>query len=433
MSVLTYNGIKLPYGNTTSFTQEAVYEESRTDRILTKFDIQVQAVINYQYLKFIAPQYEGATSSPASIMAAIRTDLLEPRNNLSMIFNGTELIPQPVEGLAGTVDAKNGPQPQSCRIFRLTNTTFLIVYHIVAHYWEYNRITENSGNPNTITIVNTRGNGVLYNRWTESVDINNANYSRRIREGIYSIRSDNGEGQIADQFRDQMAVLGVPNGFLREGSHYSVSPDGLTIRYRVVDIEVFKAPPAPAFRAKGTYRESRGRGGVPRTADVYIRLEGDKYTPQNDLLESAISIASRKLAIGAASDFAVQNAGAVAVGAYIIQSAQAAVQLWENVVEVSMTVLFANKKTTVQNINAFDTTGITYVPGVDDTEDFVPEMQSRGTAGIVLQAAAYYDPSLTEAVLNSVTGQMVNGDGGDPLPEVGTVGLEGEPTIPPPE
>ena len=41
MSILSYNGVTLPYAYTTVFNQEAVGDSSNTDWMITRFDINV--------------------------------------------------------------------------------------------------------------------------------------------------------------------------------------------------------------------------------------------------------------------------------------------------------------------------------------------------------------------------------------------------------
>ena len=56
MSQLTYNGITLPYGNTSSFVQKNVYDpEAQTDWCLTEYAISSQGMINSNYLAVLAP------------------------------------------------------------------------------------------------------------------------------------------------------------------------------------------------------------------------------------------------------------------------------------------------------------------------------------------------------------------------------------------
>ncbi len=209
----------LAYPNTLDFNETPVRDpQGDTDWCLTRYDIKMQSVINIA----------------AEVMAAIRYRLKLHRKTLSVKFNGREYIPQVQRGNTGTVDAQNGPKPQVCQFFQLTNTTWLLNYHIIAHYWQnphgtgINAITT-LGNYND----NNVGSDVIYNRWSESVEIVN-NFTTRVREGQYAIRSDNLGEQQADELRSRMAVVSVPFGFLRRSSNYKVSDNGLAIQYRVV-------------------------------------------------------------------------------------------------------------------------------------------------------------------------------------------------------
>lgn len=403
MSDFMYNSVVLPYPRCLDFRQDAVFEESNTDRILTRIDVTVQSTINANYMSFVCPDLVvgGAptTDQAAEIMNVIRSRLLKPRKALSYTFASRQLIPQRA-GVNGDVDAKNGPQPQSCTILELNNVTFLVTYRVVAHYWENIGVNAQL-NPAT---VNRAGNPVLYNRWSETVDIDSTDFSRVIREGTYAIRSDNDRGLIADRFRETMAQLGVPSGCLREASSYSVTPDGLAIRYRVVDKEVFKLPPQPAFEADGEYTESASRSFAKRFGDVRVRLRGAKTTSQAILLNTAVAVCASKLNINGPS--AVMEGGSLTVDMY------------NNLVEVRMRAQFKSNKERFKDWSGLRFgNSIVETPGTDDDRPPKPQYQLRGTLSWLLQAAAYFDPSLRNTVLVPKLGQLSAGR------EVGQAGL----------
>lgn len=392
MSSFTYHGVTLPYVNITRFAQDAVREESDTDWILTKFDIEAASVVNDNYLSLLAPGL--STTNPCDIMNSIRTLLLKPRQALSVKFGGVELIPAATGG-SGTVDAMNGPKPQSCRIIQMSNTTWLILYHIVAHYWE-----------NVVggtKVTNKPGAAVLYNRWSEAVDIDSENFTTKTREGKFVIRSDNVDGFIADQCRVQMAAVSIPAGFLRQSSHYTVSPDGLGIAYRVVDKEVFKKPPNPAFRAEGRYSETTTKWGGTQTGQVNVRLYGAKDTSQAALLETAIGVCASKLLMRQKSLIARGLAGSQ----IIIEEGRVEVDMYQNIVECSLRGFWqaGNKR----NFNIIGWGGdFTSTPASVDARgnpstvnNFKPPFRPRGTASLLLNAAAYYDPDVRGQVLGA--------------------------------
>ncbi len=326
-----------------NFDQRVLYEDQGgTDWYVTKFDITAQAVLNIDMLNLVAPDLEGDLSpaNAAEVMNYIRTRLLRPRRKLSVKFNDVELIPAVQEGCntneaRGRIDAKNGPMPQACVVNQLNNTTFLITYNITAHYWE--NVDPADGPISQGRAPNRIGNNVLYNRWSETVDIDNCEMTKqRIREGKFAIRSDNASGAIADQLRAQFAVVGVPPGFLRQSSNYTVTPDGLAIQYRVVDTECYKYPPKPAYEASGEYTESSSHNDALRYGECRVTLRGAKLTSQAKLIETAVAVCHTKIGISGVPGKI--NTTLRSVG--IPQSTYIRVNLWENVVEAYARVMF---------------------------------------------------------------------------------------------
>lgn len=387
MSLVIYNDIALPYPLTTRFVQEPVYdEESGTDWYCTKFTIQVQCVLNIEYLEAISEQFAGITDGNASsVMNLIRVKLEEPRKLLSFSNNGVELIPAQA-GTVSTVDARNGPRPISCQIMEMNAETFLLTYIIEAHYWEkYN---------GTNRTTNLPGSPVLYNRWSETVEIDEYLMSRRTREGKYVIRSDNSRGVTADEMRRDMAVLGCPAGFRRTLSRYTIDPSGLGIRYTIQDTEQYKMPPQYAYKAVGQYTLTTPKpGGTLCYGEVRLQLWGAKssaLSPQTKLLAVAIALCVNKLGINGASQ---------------LQSASVTVDMFENIVTVNMRALCNAAQATYQGLalsQAF-LQNLCYTPGVDNDSTSAQQQRivylPRGSAGLLLQAAAHYDPNLNNARL----------------------------------
>lgn len=319
MSLLEYNSVKLPYPMTTSFDQQAVYDDSTTDYAYTKFDIRVQCLINWNYLDQLAPALltntnnpdTALTTSPADIMKYVRDLLLTPRKALSFKFNGVELIPNKQADNTGTCDSANGPLPQSCAITQLTNTTYIVTYHIIAHYRELTPIRIGT---DSVTQQNVQGTNVIYNRWEETLSLDETSFAKRTRKGKMKIRSDNTKGQPAYKFIPQMCIVSVPGrSWIRKESYYKIDPSGLIIEYGVTDLQVYKMPPVPAYKAEGTYYErsssglgsamgfSKGDTSIPftmsanRFVGVDLTLWGSPEVSQSDLLQVALSVALSKI------------------------------------------------------------------------------------------------------------------------------------------
>lgn len=399
MALVTYNSITLPYAFITNLGQNAVSDpESNTDWYLLNFDISAQFVLNAVYLSQIAPGLGSGfneTTPPAVLIKALRSKLMQRRKALSVTFNGKELIPQAQPGLPGTTDAANGPIPLSCNIIELENATFILDYRITASYWENNKIS--SGSPGNPTITNQAGNSVLYNRWTETVTIDDCNYSTRTRNGKFVIRSDNAEGLVADQIRAQMAVVSCPPGFLRENSTYTIDPNGLGISYSITDREVYRKPPSPAFTASGYYREQSDKGGGHRYGTCRISLKGSKTTDQAALIKAAVSTAWTKIAYNAQRF--TSNTTPQGVPSFLVVGASLLVQMYENQVDFSLEVMFQGVTQRLQGLADFTTIN-TIVPGSDGV-DYTPAYRIRGSASLLIQAAAYYDPSLADTQIGA--------------------------------
>lgn len=425
MSVVAYNGITLPYANTVSFSQDAVRDDSSTDRILTKFDIQVQCLLSADYMALLAPDLmvggDNVTQNPADIMTVIRSRLLQDRRRLSFTFNGVELIPQPQDGVTRYIDAMNGPQPQTCSILSLTNSLFLLNYHIIAHYWESNEVDPDGPAFGTDLVTNAPGNNVICNRWSETLEFDNCNFCTRNRDGKFKIRSDNVQGKVPRDIMSQMAVVGVPPNFLRKNSSYTISPDGLSLAYRVSDVQQYKMPPfsndQTPYEARGTYTESMGRMGINRRAFCTVFLKGGPNTSQAVMinLASAICYGKCKLALQGLipPDGAKVVNGAPVLGEPIPESASVKVGMWENTVEVSLQYLLPACKKKISNIAFLEATAA-FVPFVDGAAnpppvypvlDIMPDPGSQ-ILPTLLQAAAYYDPSIVGAKITPTTGNF---------------------------
>lgn len=424
MSIVRYNGITLPYAFATQFHQDAVYDDvSGTDRCYTRFDIHVQCIVNADYMPMLAAELldngVAVTTNPADIMDAVRTTLLRPRQTLSYLVNGVDLIPPKQGTNVGFVDAKNGPTPMRCVISEVTNTTFVVSFHVVAHYWE-NTVVDPEGVP---IADNFNSNDVLFNRWSETVTLDNCMMSRRTREGKFVIRSDNKSGMIVDQFRSQMAVLSIPLGFLRESAKYTVTPDGLGLAYTITDVENFKPPPAPAFEADGDFYMTSTNNGAVRFGECRVRLKGAKTTKQDELIKTAIIVAYTKMVINGA---AVNDQGALK----LLKFSGVRIGMWENTVEVVVRGMLKARKerfkgsTLIGGLN----TKVPLVdpdanPGggqADSGPNYIPPYTDRGTARLLLRAAAYYDPNINLPDLNLASQIAPNNDSYNPKTKGGS-------------
>lgn len=389
MTMIAYNGVVLPYGLTTEFRNENLYDDSQTDLMYLKVDLTVNGLLSASYLPWLAPDLVGKTDNPAVILNVIRDRLKRPRRGLRVIQNGVDAVPLNQRGVPGQVDARNGPQPQYCNIVQMTETTWFFAWRVIAHYW-VNPNVDPDRNP---IHRNEKGGNALLNRWSEAVSIDKRLYSTRTREGKCVIRSDNPDGLLADEVRSQLAVVGVPVGFNRDSSDYTVSEDGLALKYRVVDREVFRNPPEPAHEADGEYLETSVKNGAVYYGEARVMLGGahGSIRPQEQLLATALQICFLKV------DERRQALGGPEAG-YIMDSASVKYKFYTNEVEASMRVKYNIGTGRAQGASGFR---YMFCDAPLSNAAVRPQYWDRGTASLLLQAAAYYDPNLTD---NQLTG-----------------------------
>lgn len=422
MASVSYNGVVFPFVLHQFYTQTAEMDPSGTDWWAMKLDMTVQSIFTADVLPLMFPDLVGKTDNAADIMMVVRSKLMKPRRVFSVTCNGVELIPTTAPDGPGNVDAQNGPRPQFCNITQMNDTSFLVTWRVEATYWENNRL-ELNGNPK---VLNQPGNPVLYNRWSESQDMDQLMNTRWTRQGRFVIRSDNSAGSIVDKFRAQFAVVSCPPGFLRESSNYKVDPSGLALEYSQVDVQQFKMPPAPAYKASGDYTEETMRNGGQRWGTVYLRLEASNKDSQVELMLNAVAIAMAKLRAGGVQGANGRNpdqAAPPSVGPNkigILDYLYVKTGMYENWVEVRARARMKPSRSIVKvggkdgmdpaKVWQYNPGSYVFTPGSDGVNR---QMQYivRGTAGnpdnrILLQAAAYYDPSLRNTKVDQKTRQL---------------------------
>lgn len=429
----------------------SVYDDSGTDWQYTRIAITLQAVLNQDFFQTIdSTLMNGAVAKGDLVQGTrwIRKRLLEPRKRLQVQISGQDLIPARQDKDAGnlnrTVDAKHGPQPRRCVINQLTEKTFLITYEIEAHYWE-----NFSNADDAINSINKAGNAVVSCRWSETQEIDQRNFSKRVREGTIVIRSDNVDRQTIDNYRQDFAVVGIPFGFVRKRASYTVDPSGLKMRFHLEDQEVYLLPPYPAFEASGWYMETLSRMGAKKWAECQVELRGKKPSEAKEgkskLVELALAIAMTKMkgargedviriipggdhaVLGTVAGFAFPAVGPFLGGVigkeikkqdkrvleppnFILENAWVRTDLYDNVVTANLRYMLEPPLSYAKanGVEAFNIPVISDPPlgsevGVGDS----PAVTSYGNPDVdlILRAAAYFDPSLQQK-LDASLGQL---------------------------
>ena len=384
MSLLTYGDVSLPLTTTTSFDCKARSDDSGTDLMLFDYDLAVTSLVAPEYLPMIFPNaLASSAGNPATIMKMVRARLMTRRKRLTFTFNGIDALPAFIPETDSGVDADNGPIPMHCQCIDMENGSWMISYRIRASYWDRPQNQASQGNQVIYSGNDQTPSPVLNNRWSETVSLDRRQYSTKVRTGKIRIRSDNVQGFTPDMLRSQFCVLSLPEGFLRESSEYTVTPDGLCLQYTIRDREQHRMPPEPAFEApEAYYSEDCGRMGAFRHGECLVSLAGDKITSAASLIKTAVGVAITKL---------VDNGATTKANQLNLMAGRIRQELYENRVTVYFRALLPPTKKRLDRtlLGGFNTR----VRGSTGTSP-VPPYLDRGTASMLLQAAAYYDPNL---------------------------------------
>ncbi len=405
MSVLIYNGVQLSDINTLSVDNQAVMNDlDQTELLYNLVTITAQAVVSSQQLGTdpnqafhdytLAPGVNPETATQT--MERIRQLLLTPRQQL-LYYTGpvaanTLLVQSPAPGL--TLDAKNGPMPKYCRIFRVGGTsTYLVEYQVETALVECG---QSLGNIPPFTSFRYR----IVNTIDENF------FTRRTMTGKLVVPSDLLVNP--DSLRGVVCPA-IPKGFKRLSSEYILQEDGTALGFSFVDQEQYLMVPAPATKADGKYIETTAIGGQ-KVAEVHVALEGAKVDgqPKNALLKTAIQIAMSR----------INEAGPIGAGGAlkILDAAVAEEDLWRNACRVYVRAhVDPDRLRNFQAAVNLQTFGL--VPPGSEPGTLAPDPGLRGSAGLMAVAAALHDPCLAAAVNRPDVAGANAPAGSNPIPE----------------
>lgn len=281
-----YNGIQLSCSHIESFDSETIYSEDGVDRLYNKVTITVRGIVNGQ--ANITGQNNG------DFLAYLRKTFSEPRRPLQVLANGAFTINFPGTSQALS-DAKQGPFPKSVKVYKIDGATILV--DLTIEYYE--------------TICPQTGQYLLSNRFAQSVDIDADGYTTLTTTGtiVYNIEKD--ANRTADFYRNKAPVVYVTaDNFRRINQRYSLSSDGTTLTYEIVDQESYQAPPiyfsnnssvrnGAITRWEGTYSEESDPGskygiGV-RLATLTLSAWGNRLTPKKVLMTFLVNLIDSRI------------------------------------------------------------------------------------------------------------------------------------------
>jgi hypothetical protein len=239
-------GITFTILQSTDWQKEAMFDPSNTTYLYTKIRGDLVLEYNPSAASFV-PGAAGPGSvpfvlpgqMPAQTEMTIRRFLEQPRGQVIATSAGFNWLVSPAQTANGRMkcDANNGPFIKVNSIRQIQGERLWIINIGVETFINETPATNATGLPPLI----------LSNRWYAH-DTTNAQALRvRVYQGVVTCRADVLQAQpndasgnstaYIDYFRDQFANFTVPIGFQRTSVDCTVTPDGLTCHYKVVDEE----------------------------------------------------------------------------------------------------------------------------------------------------------------------------------------------------
>jgi hypothetical protein len=284
-TVVTYNGVTISKVETEAIQSDVQYGADGVMPIALKRTATFSGVIT---TTDETPFVQGVTQ--------LRTQLLRPRGILLIRFrDGNDYTAletvSPTGSDAADADVGIGPLPLSVVITNIAGGRCAHVRFTVTWTRAYSE---------------TNAPAILSHRWEQRFTVDVANYTTRVVRGSLVLSQTATLDDLVDPDSYRLHVLPAPvRGFQRSQADFSVSSDGRTLVYEVVDRERFRPPPAPAMEGDGTYAETV-QGGI-LSKSFAIRLVGSKYTHPADIVLAAYSAMRTRI------DFANEQILAVSV------------------------------------------------------------------------------------------------------------------------
>jgi hypothetical protein len=372
---LTYNGIDFDDIRTTDFTQKPILTDDRAGYLYDEIHIKITALFNND----LAPS--NGTDTPESIYNRVKACLTSKGKNLLFVSDGVTILN------ITAPDAKGGPFPGSLSVRRITTATWEIEYDITAYVCQ---CCNTSFTPN----------GLLANRWMDSVSIDQNQYTTWARKGKLYFRYDSlALGNTnPDNFRYVvMASCPLKPGFIRTKLSFAVSSDWLNIDYDIEDKEIYAMPLRLGNGGyitdwTGTYKASSKAGAILEE-ELTIELTGDKLALKSELYQKAAFMANAILGI---QQFSTGKPTRMLLGANFEHD------LHTNKVSLSLRAKGSPRRTTLGGYSVPVAQVSRKGPWTGNDND-IPDPGSRGTARLLALANIIGDPCIAGANVNGPT------------------------------
>lgn len=291
--LVRYNGVELQVERVVSWSDKNIYSEDNSERMMRHVSMMVQCVIHPQATTIP----ERDVSSAPAIVSDLKRRLLEPRRFLMVKVGDIEVLSSPAvterPDLPGSqafdgsrihfCDARGGPHPLYVDVVSIHGTRTMLATFAIETWLVDSSALElipREGQPNKAEF-----SALISHRWEQSNDLDENYFSTRITTGRAVFRADylyefddvtGGLRQIERKPADYVASLNhpLPLNYRRESVRTSVSSDGLSLTYTIVDREQASTigPQKMVSSITGTWS-----GGVSQLPDM---TTGITYFPR---------------------------------------------------------------------------------------------------------------------------------------------------------
>ncbi len=223
MSVVIYNDVQLKIVRTARWDSRTIYTEDSCDPVVIHHHFGFECIFNQ------AATTTSDTELPIQAMNVLRDKLLTPRRRLT-IANEVGHIGMDVAGEdpfeeQQALDARNGPRPIACNIYRIIGEKTMVVYWECEVYIPFK--------------CPDKDTSILVHRWEHSHDIDQLNYTTRTISGqaVFNTERLRKGDQLPDDFRSQF-FHELPPHMVRQNVRVTQHSDGCTFSYQITDREV---------------------------------------------------------------------------------------------------------------------------------------------------------------------------------------------------
>lgn len=293
---IEYNDIVMDDVLTTQWLEEVVYDTTGVDALYTKLTATFSGVLHGSAIRQHAPGIDTDSAEIHKRLDDIRGEMMLPRKKIKIVMgertvlelDGLEVTKPFGEGndLKGrpasagkNLDVNNGPKPLAFQINAIWGSeVFRVSWSVECCFQRFC----DGDRPE-----------VLGNKWavSESIDVDK-----------YLTKTINGELRLAAYATvpafgyKYLVIPPLETGFRRESVDFTVSADGLTARYTIVDKQIEVAAPYPAAEFQVSHTE-RTDNGVNFTANASSEVVGQPNATIGHLVKRAVQLVFNRLNI----------------------------------------------------------------------------------------------------------------------------------------